>query len=70
MGDGGAWSKHFSLKHQNLLWRFIDGQLNYNCLVGIIYWVPTLTSNCMHLSGYVKCVCVLRGCVVMPYCPD
>ena len=34
------------LKHQNLLWRFIDGQLNCNCLVGIIYWVPTLTSNC------------------------
>ena len=34
------------LKHQNLLWRFIDGQLNCNCLVGIIYWVPTLTSSC------------------------
>ena len=29
-----------------------------------------LHPNCMHLSGYVKCVCVLRGCVVMPYCPD
>ena len=47
MGDGGAWSKFFSLEHENLLWRVIDGQLKCNCLVGIIYCVLTLTCNCL-----------------------